>query len=78
MMLGIGEVWYFCGEEAIFSQNDHFIMVPDQQHVLLVMNTNSPMMLGIGEVCYFHGKEGVFSQSDNSIVVPDQQHLYFQ
>jgi hypothetical protein len=39
-MLGIGEVWYFCGKEGVFSQNDNSSMVLDQQHVLVMMNTN--------------------------------------
>jgi hypothetical protein len=39
-MLGIGEVWYFRGKEGVFSPNDNSIMVFDQQHVLVLMNTN--------------------------------------
>jgi hypothetical protein len=47
-MLGIGEVWYFRGKEGVFSQNNNFIMVLveqhllviDQQHLLAMVNTN--------------------------------------
>jgi hypothetical protein len=40
-MLGIGEVWYFRGKEDVFfSQNDNSIVVLDQQHLLVLMNTN--------------------------------------
>jgi hypothetical protein len=39
-MLGIGEVWYIRGKEGVFSQNNHSVMVRDQQQVLVVMNTD--------------------------------------
>ncbi len=40
MMLGIGEVWYFCGKEGVFSRNNNSIMVLDEQHLLVMANTN--------------------------------------
>jgi hypothetical protein len=52
-MIGIGEVSYVRGKEGVFSQNDNSIMVLDQQHLLVVMDTNLSMMLGIGEVWCF-------------------------
>jgi hypothetical protein len=39
-MLGIDEVWYFREEEGVFSQNDNSIMKIDEQHLLVLMNTN--------------------------------------
>jgi hypothetical protein len=39
-MLGIGEVWYFHGKEGVFSRNNDSIMVVDEQHLLLMVNTN--------------------------------------
>jgi hypothetical protein len=52
-MLGIGEVWYFREKEGVFSRNDNSIMVLDQRHVLVVINTNWSMMLRIDEVWCF-------------------------
>jgi hypothetical protein len=31
-MLGIGEVWYFPSKKTIFSRNDGFTMMCDEQH----------------------------------------------
>jgi hypothetical protein len=39
-MLGIAEVWYFRGKESVFSRNTNSIMVLDQQHLLVMVNTN--------------------------------------
>jgi len=39
-MLGIAEVWYFCGKEGVFSRNNNSIMVLDEQHLLVMVNTN--------------------------------------
>jgi hypothetical protein len=39
-MLGIGEVWYFHGKEGVFSQNNNSIMMLDEQHLLVMVNTN--------------------------------------
>jgi hypothetical protein len=39
-MLDIGEVWYFRGKEGVFSQNNNSTMVLDQQHLLVMVNTN--------------------------------------
>ena len=35
-MLGIGEVWYFSSKTGVFSQNDDFTMVCDEQQYLLL------------------------------------------
>jgi hypothetical protein len=44
-MLGIGEVWYFHGKEGVFSQNNDSIRVLDQQHLLVIVNTNGLIWL---------------------------------
>jgi hypothetical protein len=31
-MLGIGEVWYFSSQTGVFSQNDDYTMLCDEQH----------------------------------------------
>jgi hypothetical protein len=35
-MLGIGEVWYFSSKSDVFSQNDAFTMLWDEQHCVLL------------------------------------------
>jgi hypothetical protein len=35
-MLGIGEVWYFSSKTAVFSRNNGFTMLCDEQHCLLL------------------------------------------
>jgi hypothetical protein len=34
-MLGIGEVWYFSSKTDVFSRNDDFTMLCDEQHCVL-------------------------------------------
>jgi hypothetical protein len=34
-MLGIVEVWYFPSKKAVFSPNDGFTMMCDEQHCVL-------------------------------------------
>jgi hypothetical protein len=34
-MLGIGEVWYFSSKTVVFSRNDDFTMLCDEQHCVL-------------------------------------------
>ncbi len=36
LMLGIGEVWYFSSKIGVFSRNDDFIVVGDEQHCRLL------------------------------------------
>jgi hypothetical protein len=35
-MLGIGEVWYFSSKTDVFSRNDSFTMLCDEQHCVLL------------------------------------------
>ena len=39
-MLGIGEVWYFSSKTGVFSRNDGFTMVGDEQHCFLLRYPN--------------------------------------
>jgi hypothetical protein len=39
-MLGIREIWYYRGKEGVFSQNNNSIMMLDEQHLLVMVNTN--------------------------------------
>jgi hypothetical protein len=61
-MLGIGEVWYFSSKTVVFSRNDGFTMLCDEQHCVLWWYLIDQCMLGIGEVWYFPSKQLFFHE----------------